>query len=191
MSSSEPPVLLRGLAELQAEAARGRRLPPVDAWNPAYCGEIPLRIARDGSWHYMGTPISRPAMVRLFSTILRREPDGRYVLVTPVERVGITVDDAPFLAVTVTGTGSGQGQVLRFLTNLGDEVMAGPAHALRVETSADGTPSPYVHVRGRLEALLARQVFYELVELGVPALDDPSVLGVWSEGVFFPLGRVT
>ncbi len=177
---------LRGLAELQAELARGRRLPPVDRWNPPYCGEIPMRIARDGTWHYMGTPIGRPAMVRLFSTILRREPDGRFVMVTPVERVGIEVEDAPFVAVRVDAEGEGASRRLRFLTNLGDEVVAGPDAPIRVaEDPATGEPSPYVLVRKGLEALIARPVFYELAEL---ADERDGRLSVLSQGVWFPLG---
>lgn len=178
---------LRGLAELQAEIAKGRGLPPVERWNPPHCGTIDMRIARDGTWFYMGTPILRPAMVRLFSTILRREADGEFVLVTPVERVGITVEDAPFLAVTLEREGEGADQRLSFLTNVGDRVVAGPEHPIRVETDADGTPRPYVRVRGQLDALIARAPFYELVDLAVPGA-DPAILGVTSAGAFFPLG---
>ena len=186
-STSQPPQMLRGLAELQAEFAAGRKLPPVERWNPPYCGEIPMRIARDGTWHYMGTPIGRPAMVRLFSTILRREADGAHVLVTPVERVGIEVEDAPFLAVAVTAAGEGADRRLTFLTNVGDAVTADGDHPIRVaENPETGEPSPYVLVRGRLEARLSRPVFYELAEM---AEERDGVLGVVSGGVFFALGR--
>ena len=182
-SAAQPPQLLRGLAALQADLAKGRKLPPVEKWNPPHCGPIPMRIARDGTWHYMGTPIGRAAMVRLFSTILRREPDGSHVLVTPVERVGIEVEDAPFIAVSVEIAGG----KLTFMTNVGDEVTADADHPIRVEEdAATGEPSPYVRVRGGLEARLARPVFYELADL---AEERDGVMGVTSAGAFFPLGR--
>lgn len=186
-STPTPPPMLRGLAELQADAAKGRRLPPVDKWNPPHCGAIPMRITRDGVWHYMGTPIGRAAMVRLFSTVLRREADGEFVLVTPVERVGIEVEDAPFLAVSLDVEGQGEGQSLSFLTSVGDRVTADAEHPIRVEEDAEtGEPSPYVRVRGRLDALIARSVFYELADL---AVERDGTLGVWSGGAFFALGR--
>lgn len=178
--------MLRGLATIQAETAKHRGLPPVDRWNPPHCGKIPMRIARDGTWHYMGTPIGRTAMVRLFSTVLRREPDGSHVLVTPVERVEIEVEDAPFLAVTLEREGQGESQVLTFLTNVGDSVQADADHPIRVEEdAATGQPSPYVRVRGRLDALISRAVFYELADL---AEERDGELGVWSGGTFFRLG---
>ena len=184
------PDLLRGLAEVQAEAAHTRKLPPIDKWNPPDCGDINMRIAIDGTWFYMGTPIGRPALVRLFSTILRREADGRYVLVTPVEKVGLKVDDAPFVAVRVDAEGQGRAQTLHFMTNVGDAVVAGPEHLLRVEfRGAAREPRPYLHVRGKLEALVSRAVFYELVGLAEEReTRDGRELGVWSEGVFFSLG---
>ncbi|MFT3811341.1 MAG: DUF1285 domain-containing protein [Micropepsaceae bacterium] len=184
-SKAEPPQLLRGLAALQAEAAAGRRLPPVEKWNPPHCGSIPMRIARDGTWFYMGTPIGRPRMVRLFSTVLRKDPH-EFVLVTPVERVAIEVEDAPFIAATVDATGAGEGQSLTFITNVGDSVTADADHPIRViENAETGEPSPYVLVRGGLEARLARPVFYELAEL---AVERDGQLGVYSGGTFFPLG---
>lgn len=181
---------LRGLAAIQAETAAGRRLPPVDKWNPADCGAIDMRIARDGTWHYMGTPIRRPALVRLFSTILRRESDDSYVLVTPVEKVTITVEDAPFIAVRVERAGEGESQTLTFLTDVGDSVTADAAHPIRVqEDSATREPRPYILVRGRLEARLSRGVFYELVEMAhEERVGGVLKLGVKSGGVFFPLG---
>lgn len=183
---TDPPQMLRGLAEIQADFAKGRRLPPVERWNPPHCGPIPMRIARDGSWHYMGTPIGRPAMVRLFSTILRREPDGSHVLVTPVERVGIEVEDAPFVAVQMDVSGEGEGQSLTFLTSVGDTVTAGKDHPIRVEEDPEtGEPSPYVEVREGLEALMARPVYYELADL---AVERGPHFGVWSGGAFFRLG---
>lgn len=174
----------------QIPKAEHKGLPPVHLWNPPFCGDLDMRIARDGSWFYMGTPIGRPAMVRLFSTVIRRDGDD-YFLVTPVEKVGITVDDAPFVAVELKVEGSGEAQVLRFVTNVGDETEAGPEHPMRVEFDPDSQePAPYVHIRANLEALIHRNVFYRLVELAVPReLDDGSWLGVWSHGQFFPIGR--
>ena len=151
------------LAQIPPAGSKG--MPPVHLWNPDFCGDIDMRIARDGSWFYMGTPIGRPAMVRLFSTIIRRDGDD-YFLVTPVEKVGITVDDAPFVAVSLRVSGQGEAQVLTFVTNVGDEVEAGAEHPLRVELDAQTQePSPYVHIRANLEALIHRNVFYQLVEL--------------------------
>ena len=173
----------------QIPSAGGKGLPPVHLWNPDFCGDIDMRIARDGSWFYLGTPIGRPAMVRLFSTIIRRDGDD-YFLVTPVEKVGIQVDDAPFVAVSVQATGQGEQQVLRFVSNVGDEVEAGSEHPLRFELDPETQePSPYVHVRANLEALIARSVFYELVALAEEReIDGATWLGIWSGGVFFPIG---
>lgn len=173
----------------QIPPAGSKGMPPVHLWNPDFCGNIDMRIARDGSWFYMGTPIGRAAMVRLFSTIIRRDGDD-YFLVTPVEKVGITVDDAPFVAVSLQATGQGRAQVLRFVTNVGDEVEAGGEHPLRVVLNAQTQePSPYVHIRANLEALIHRNVFYQLVELAQPhEIDGKAWLGVWSGGVFFPIG---
>src|SRR5262245_39033551 len=184
------PDVLRGLAELQAEAAHTRKLPPIEKWNPPHCGAIDMRIATDGTWYYLGTPIGRPALVRLFSTILRREPDGEYVLVTPVEKVGLKVEDVPFIAVRVDAEGKGHDQRLRFLTNVGDEVIAGPEHHLRVTYRGENEPQPYLHVRGRLEARLSRAVFYELVAMAEERVgsDGRRELGVWSSGSYFSLG---
>ena len=171
------------LAEIVQLAAE-RKLPPVDKWNPDHCGGSGMRIARDGTWYHQGSPIGRAAMVRLFSTILRREPDGRHVLVTPVERLDIEVEDAPFVAVELKREGDGEEAALAFRLNTGDVVVAGPGHRLRFETRADG-PHPYLEVRSGLEALVARPVYYELAEL---ALADPGGrAGVWSGGLFFPM----
>lgn len=166
------------------------KLPPVHLWNPEVSGEIDIRIARDGTWFHEGGPIRRQAMVRLFSSILRRDPDGEFYLVTPVEKLRLTVEDAPFVAVEMTVHGSGRQQVLTFRTNVDDEVMAGPEHPLRVEIDPDSQePSPYLHIRGDLEALITRSVFYELVELaGEEVLDGTTQFGVWSAGAFFVLG---
>lgn len=168
-------------------AAKEGKLPPVHKWKPDFCGDIDMRIARDGSWHYMGTPIGRKPMVRLFSTILRHDPDGKYYLVTPVEKVGIRVDDAPFVAVAMEATGEGRDQILAFRTNVDDHVVMDQDHPLRVEINPKtGEPSPYILVRGRLEALINRPVFYDLVEL---AEECGGILGVWSSGHFFAIGK--
>jgi hypothetical protein len=178
-----------GLASLQRDAAAGRKLPPVEKWNPAHCGDIDIRIARDGTWYHLGTPIGRKELVRLFSTILRKDPDG-FHLVTPVEKMRIRVDDAPFLAVLMDANGEGRAQSLTFTTNVGDEVTASASDPIRVETDAStGEPAPYVHVRRGLEARMARAVFYHLADLAVPGEGaDEGYLGVWSNGVFFRLG---
>jgi hypothetical protein len=148
-----------------------------------------MRIARDGTWFYRDSPIGRLALVKLFASVLRREPDGCYWLVTPAERGRIDVEDAPFLAVDLTVQGQGREQQLIFRTNLDDIVTAGPDHSLRVETTARGEPAPYILVRDDLEARLARSVFYDLVELGKPELiGETSQFGVWSRGRFFQLG---
>jgi len=175
------------LAQLSAGGKKG--LPPVHLWNPPFCGDLDMRIARDGTWHYQGSPIGRPAMVRLFSTVIRRDGDD-YFLVTPVEKVGIQVEDAPFVAVRLEVSGEGETQSLRFITNVEDEVEAGEEHPLRVVTDPQTQePAPYVHVRANLEALIHRNVFYELVELAVPGkVDGKDCLGVWSGGTFFPIG---
>lgn len=174
------------------DAAAGRKLPPVEKWHPAHCGEIDIRIARDGTWFHLGTPIGRKELVRLFSTILRRDPDG-YHLVTPAEKMKIRVDDVPFIAVLMDADGEGRDQALRFTTNVGDEVVAGAENAIRVETDpATEEPAPYVHVRKGLDARIARNVFYQMVDLAVPGEGTyAGKLGVWSGGIFYPLGRAT
>lgn len=170
------------------DAAHGK--PPVHLWNPPFCGEIDMRIARDGNWHYMGSAIRRPALVRLFAGILRREPDGGYVLVTPVEKCGIRVDDAPFLAVELTVEGNGPDRLIAFRTNVDDVVPLDATHPLRVATDpVSGAPSPYLLVRDGLEALIARPVFYELVNMAEEYREDGRLrLGVRSAGQLFPLG---
>ena len=171
------------LAEI-AQLAADQRLPPVDRWNPAHCGDSEMRIAVDGTWYHQGSPITRPAMVRLFSTILRREADGGYVLVTPVEKLDIVVDDAPFVAVEMKVEGTGRDSRLAFRLNTDDLVTAGAAHPLRFADRADG-PRPYLHVRGGLEALVTRPLYYELTERALAGGDEAP--GVWSDGAFFPL----
>ena len=176
-----------GLASVIAAAvdAPKRGLPPVHLWHPEHCGQIDIRIARDGLWFHEGTPIGREPLVRLFSTVLRLDPDG-YHLVTPAEKLKITVEDAPFMAVRVDRVGD----ALRFLTNVGDEVEAGPDNAIRVEIDPEtGEPAPYLHVRRGLEARLRRPVFYELVEMAERRPVPEGVeFGVTSGGVWFPLG---
>jgi hypothetical protein len=175
-----------GLAQLQREAAAGRSLPPVEKWNPAHCGDIDIRIARDGTWFHQGSPIGRKELVRLFSTILRKD-GADYVLVTPAEKMRIVVEDAPFLAVLMDAEGEGEDQRLTFTTNVGDITVAGADDPIRVETDpVTEEPAPYVHVRSGLEAKIARAVFYQLADLAVTR-DD--VMGVWSGGMFFPIGR--
>lgn len=185
MPESRPAPDLAGLS-LSDIAALGaeNRLPPVEKWNPDHCGDSEMRIASDGTWYHQGSPIGRPAMVRLFSTILRREPDGGYVLVTPAEKLSIAVDDAPFVAVELKSEGEGRDRRLAFRLNTGDLVMVDAGHPLRVIERGDG-PHPYVHVRKGLDALIARPVYYELVNLALDESSDPP--GIWSEGHFFAL----
>ncbi|MBX3579590.1 MAG: DUF1285 domain-containing protein [Rhizobiaceae bacterium] len=180
----------RGLEALVARAARaGKGLPPVDRWNPPFCGEIDMEIRADGTWFYLGTPIGRMPLVQLFSTVLRKDADGRTYLVTPVERVGIRVVDAPFVAVEMHVRGAGDDQVITFRTNVGDVVEAGPDHPLRfVDEDATGGLKPYVLVRGRLEALVARSVMYELVGIGEEIeVGGKPMFAVRSGGDVYPI----
>ena len=181
----EPPPDLASLSLADiARLAGEKRLPPVEQWHPTHCGDSDMRIARDGTWFHMGSPIGRAEMVRLFSTILRREPDGGFVLVTPVEKLDIEVEDAPFVAVEMKAEGEGRDARLAFRLNTGDLVSADAGHALRFEQHDDG-PRPYLHVRGGLEALVARSVYYEIAERALSGDDEPP--GVWSNGAFFAL----
>ena len=184
MPMPPPPEDLAGLSLAEiARLAEEKKLPPVDKWNPSHCGDSEMRIARDGIWYHQGSPIGRQAMVRLFSTILRREPDGRFVLVTPVEKLDIEVEDAPFLAVELKAEGEGESASLAFRLNTGDLVVAGPDHPLRFQEGPEG-PHPYLRVRGGLDALVVRPVYYELAEL---ALAGGGRAGLWSGGIFFPM----
>src|SRR4051812_17947602 len=185
MPESRPPIELQGLslAKLQRLIDQ-QRLPPVDRWNPEKCGHSEMRIARDGTWYHEGSPIRRPAMVRLFSTVLRREPDGSHVLVTPVEKLTIDVESTAFRAVEMTREGEGREQRLAFQLDSGDAVILGPEHPLDVVDAPYGL-SPRLFVRHGLEAELTRAVYYELAELALAAGDSPA--GVWSSGAFFPL----
>jgi hypothetical protein len=183
---SADPTLNRLSAALGDLPTRGP--PPVERWNPAYCGAIDMRIAADGTWYHNGTPIRRPKLVRLFSTILRREPDGRIVLVTPVECVGITVEDAPFAAVEMAVDGAGQDRRISFRTNVDDLVPVDAEHTLRFEEAADGALKPYLHVRRGLWALVSRALTYDLVDLAEEGcLDGERWLGLWAGGLFHPI----
>ncbi|MCT8330246.1 DUF1285 domain-containing protein [Albidovulum sediminis] len=171
-----------------AKAAGRKGPPPVHLWNPPFCGDLDMEIRRDGTWFYLGTPIGRHALVKLFSSIIRRDGDD-YFLVTPVEKVGIRVVDAPFVAVDANASGTGRDQSIRFTTNVEDEVTAGPDHPIRVARDPEtGEPSPYVHIRANLEALIDRKTFYRLIELGAhEERDGESWFGLWSGGQFFPI----
>ncbi|WEZ82922.1 DUF1285 domain-containing protein [Rhizobium sp. 32-5/1] len=183
-----------GLAALISRAAGqtgdgAKDLPPIDRWNPPFCGDIDMEIRADGTWFYIGTPIGRQPLVRLFSTVLRKEEDGKTYLVTPVEKVGIRVADAPFIAVEMNvGVRDGL-QMLTFRTNVGDVVEAGPEHPLRFVIHGDNNElKPYLHVRGRLEALVSRAVMYDLVELGKEAeIDGVAMFAVRSGGTLFSI----
>ena len=179
-----------GLEALISRAARaGKGLPPVDRWNPDFCGDLDMEIRRDGTWFYLGTPIGRMPLVQLFSTVLRKDADGKTYLVTPVERVGIRVVDAPFVAVEMNVSGAGGDQIITFRTNVGDVVEAGPEHPLRfVDEDETGGLKPYVLVRGRLEALVARPVMYELVGHGEEVdIGGRLMFAVRSKGEVFPI----
>jgi hypothetical protein len=170
-----------------AKSSTGKGLPPVHLWNPPFCGDLDMRIAGDGTWFYQGTPIGRPALVRLFSTILKRE-DGKHFLVTPVEKVGIRVDDAPFLAVEMLKEDEARGRMLRFRTNVDDWVNCDAAHRLRFEAAADGGLTPYLHVRADLWAKVTRALYYDLVDMGEErVVDGRAMFGVASAGEFFAM----
>ncbi len=184
----------RGLEGLTAAAksaanAEGAKkgLPPVHLWNPPFCGDLDIRIASDGTWFYMGTPIGRPALVRLFSTVLKRE-GGEYFLVTPVEKVGIRVDDAPFMAVEMQNEAGDNGRLLRFRTNVDDWVPCDKGHRLRFEMADDGGLTPYLHVRADLWAKVTRALYYDLVDMGEErVVDGEPMFGVYSGGEFFAM----
>jgi hypothetical protein len=170
-----------------AKSVSAKGPPPVHLWHPAYCGEIDMRIASDGTWFYMGTPIGRPALVKLFASILRKDAE-RFVLVTPVEMVGIKVDDVPFLAVAMEQETGPSGQCLTFRTNVDDQVLAGLEHPMRFEEDAKGGLKPYIKVRGELWAKITRPVFYDLAALGEErVIDGKGMFGIASNGAFFPM----
>jgi hypothetical protein len=179
-----------GLSALLSRATRaGKGSPPVERWNPSHCGDIDMEIRADGTWFYLGTPIGRMPLVQLFSTVLRKDADGRTYLVTPVEKLGIRVADAPFVAVEIDVAGEGANRVVTFRTNVGDVVEAGPGHPLRfVDEPATGGLKPYVLVRGRLEALVARPVMYELIDHGEEIeLGGRTMFVVRSKGEVYPI----
>ncbi len=182
-ASNPDPKALNRLAESLGAIARSKGPPPVERWNPDFCGDIDMRIAADGTWFYGGTPIGRPALVRLFSTILRRDPE-RFVLVTPVERVGIAVEDAPFVAVQMIVEGEGEGRTIAFRTNVDDVVAVGPDHELRFSRDDHDGVKPYVRVRGELWARVSRALTYDLVEL---AEERDGTFGLFAGGAFFPI----
>ncbi|MEM9855638.1 MAG: DUF1285 domain-containing protein, partial [Pseudomonadota bacterium] len=157
-------------------------------WNPPFCGDLDMEIKRDGTWFYMGTPIGRPGLVKLFSSILRKDGED-YFLVTPVEKVGIRVEDAPFVAQDFDVEGEGEAQALTFVTHVGDTAKAGPEHPIRVVRDDEtGEPAPYILMRANLEALIDRKSFYRLVDLGETARHEgEDWFGVWSQGAFFPI----
>ncbi|WEX07925.1 DUF1285 domain-containing protein [Chelativorans sp. AA-79] len=178
------------LSALVSRAARaGKGAAPVERWNPPFCGDLDMEIRADGTWFYLGTPIGRMPLVQLFSSVLRKDEDGKAYLVTPVEKVGIRVEDAPFIAVEMAVTGEGEARVLTFRTNVGDVVEAGPDHPIRFEEEpATGGVKPYILVRGRLEALVARSVMYELVDLGEEVeVGGRPMFAVRSKGAVFPV----
>lgn len=169
---------------------KDKKHPPVHLWNPEFCGDLDMRIARDGTWFYLGSPIGRKPLVKLFSSVIRFDEDGKYYLVTPVEKIGITVEDAPFVAVEMFKKGSGKDQVISFRTHVDDFVIVDKEHPLRMSfDKKTEEPSPYVTVRSNLDALIARSVFYDLVALGVEEnIDGEDLFGVWSSGTFFDFG---
>lgn len=184
MPYSPPPELASlSLSEI-AELVQAQKLPPVEKWEPEETGDSEMQINADGSWLHQGSPINRPAMVRAFSTLLRREPDGSFVLVTPYQKLGIIVDDAPFVAVQMENEGQGKDRKLAFRLNTDHLVIADAVHPLRFPAGSDA-PQPYLTVRGGLEAVLARPVYYELAEYALE--DNLNPFGLWSNGAFFPI----
>ncbi|MEX0306400.1 MAG: DUF1285 domain-containing protein [Ruegeria sp.] len=184
MSGQKPVTPSPDSLATSVKAAQTQGLPPVHLWNPPFCGDLDIRIAKDGTWIYLGSPINRVELVKLFSSILKKE-EGKYFLVTPVEKVGITVEDAPFIAVDFDQTGGGETQQLTFTTQVGDTATAGPDHPIRIVFDLDtDEPSPYILVRANLEARIDRKSFYRMVEI---ASHHDGWFGVWSDGQFFPL----
>jgi uncharacterized protein len=179
----------KGLVALLQAAGEGVGVRPVESWDPPYCGDIGMAIRRDGTWIYQNSPIGRAALVKLFASILRKDTDGRTYLVTPAEKVDVDVEDAPFLAVEMAVEGSGDKQALTFRTNVDDVVAVGPEHPLRFcRQDPTGGLKPYVLVRGRLEALVTRAVYADLVALASPRVGEVGPLGVWSGGVWWEMG---
>ncbi|MGC1487036.1 MAG: DUF1285 domain-containing protein [Albidovulum sp.] len=190
-NTSDKQLIVKPSAENLASAAKAagkKGPPPVHLWNPPFCGDLDMEIRRDGTWFYLGTPMGRMGLVKLFSSIIRKDGDD-YFLVTPVEKVGIRVVDAPFVATDFTATGAGRDQVLTFTTHVEDEAVAGPDHPIRVVRDPEtGEPSPYVHIRANLEALIDRKTFYRIVDLCVHEDHEGAQwFGLWSSGQFFPI----
>lgn len=185
MPETRPPIDLKGLAfaDLERMIAE-RRLPPVDQWNPSHCGNSDMCIARDGTWYHQGAPITRPAMVRLFATVLRREADGSHVLVTPVEKLAIHVESTAFRATEMTIQGEGRTRRIALKLDSGDALVVGPKHPLSIVATETG-PSPRVLVRHGLEAELSRALYYDLAEAALAEGGNPP--GLWSDGAFFSL----
>ncbi len=182
-----------GLEAIAAGLPRENKgLPPVERWNPPFCGDIDMRIGTDGTWFYQKTPIGRPALVKLFASVLKREGD-KYFLVTPVEKVGIVVDDVPFLAVEMNVSGGNTDRILQFRTNVDDWISAGPGHALRFEPQPKtGGLKPYLHVRRDLWAKVTRALFYDLVGMGEERdVDGKTMFGVLSQGEFFAMAEAS
>lgn len=193
MAELENDPVAKGLNGLEALVARAggtaKGMPPVDQWNPEFCGDLPMEIKADGTWFYMGTPIGRHALVKLFSSVLRKDDDGKTYLVTPIERIGITVEDAHFIVVEMNVHEAGGGQVITLRTNMDDVVEVGEDHPLRFEIVADNQGvKPYVNVRGRLEGVLARPVMYELISYGEEIeIDGRLMFAIRSKGAVFPI----
>ena len=185
MPETRPPIAITGRSLADLATLIGERAhPPVDRWDPEHCGQSDMRIAADGTWYHLGTPITRPAMVRLFSTVLRREPDGSHVLVTPVEKLSIEVEVTAFRAIAMNSEGVGDQRRIAFELDSGDALILGPDHPLTIGGDSSG-PSPRLAVRHGLEALIARPLYYELAEIALAEGNDPP--GIWSCGAFFAL----
>ena len=188
--SENKPLTIQSLIATATRTRANNTYPPVERWQPHYCGEMDLVIRKDGSWWHEGTQIARQRLIKLFARILRKDEDGETYLVTPAEKIKIKVDYAPFIAIRLVCEGEGTHQRIAFETNMNDVVVAGPDHGVRVHVCDDQEPEPYIHIRGNLEALMTRSTFYELVDLAVEGVcqEGRPTLGVWSEGLFFPLG---
>ncbi len=183
----DPPPEIASLSITEiGELIEARKLPPVESWNPERTGDSKMRINSDGSWIHEGAPITRQAMVRAFSSILRRDAQGDYFLVTPYEKLRIEVEDAPFVAVDVTSQDEGADRILAFRLNTDDLVVAGPDNIITI-SEENGEPAPYLHVRGGLNARISRAVFYELADMAISEHEneDSEIIGLWSSGVFF------
>ena len=189
---SDDPVNLKGIETIYSFSKSNKKsLPPIEKWNPPFCGDIDMTISKSGKWYYMGSEIKRPAMVKLFSGILRLESDNSYYLVTPVEKVRIQVEDAPFVAVAITKELSEGMNTVTFRTNLNDEIVLSKENPLSIEIKKNDEPSPYITVRNNLRALISRSVFYELVDLAetIP-IDGVPYLAIKSQGEIFKIHKV-